>query len=222
MKKSYRNIRFAFASAFAGLILTGLTSCGKEDANSPGFEFMPDMYRSPSLEYYNTNVIDGDTINTAMMPVAGSVARGFIPYAYPNSDEGLKMAHANLKNPLPFNEREQWEAEGEVLFSKFCIHCHGATGAGDGKVGAKLPGPPPPYQGNKDLTEGRIFHVITYGKGLMGAHQSLLNQEERWKLVYFVQKLMAPQDGGTAKDSTATASAAIAAPTAKATAADKK
>jgi hypothetical protein len=46
----------------------------------------------------------------------------------------------------------------------------------------------------KNLPEGKIFHSITYGKGLMGAHNSLLSQEERWKLVYYVQKLQGPKE----------------------------
>ncbi len=206
MKKNYRTIKFAFSAALAGLVLAGFTSCGKRDENSPGVEFMPDMYRSPSLEYYQVHTVDGDTIDNAMKPVKGSVARGFIPYAYPNTAEGYEQAGANLHNPLAIANRAQWEAEGEVLYGKFCVHCHGATGGGDGKVGGKLPGPPPAYNGTlKNLPEGKIFHTITYGKGTMGSHASQLTQEERWKLVYFVQKLQGPKE--TASDSTKTIAA---------------
>lgn len=193
MEKNYKTIRIAVSTAFAGLLLAGFTSCGKKDPNSPGVEFMPDMYRSPSLEYYGINVIDGDTINEAMMPVKGSVARGFLPYAYPNTPEGFEAAKNNLRSPMSADMRAAWEAEGEVLYGKFCVHCHGVAGAGDGKVGGKLPGAPPAYSGIQDLTEGRIFHSITYGKGLMGAHNSLLTSEERWKLVAYVQKLIGPK-----------------------------
>lgn len=202
MKKHYKTIKFAFSTAFAGLLMAGFTSCGKHDAQSPGVEFMPDMYRSPSLEYYQVHTVDGDTLQNAMKPVKGTVARGYIPYAYPNTAEGYEQAGANLHNPLPMANREQWERDGEVLYSKFCIHCHGATGQGDGKVGAKLPGPPPAYNGTlKNLPEGKIFHTITYGKGTMGSHASQLTQEERWKLVYFVQKLQGPKESA-ATDST--------------------
>jgi mono/diheme cytochrome c family protein len=202
MKKNYRTIKFALSAALTGLVLAGLTSCGKKDENSPGVEFMPDMYRSPSLEYYAVHTVDGDTVFNAKKPVKGSVARGFMPYAYPNTPEGYDQAGANLRNPLPSSSREQWEAEGEVLYGKFCVHCHGATGAGDGKVGEKLPGPPPPYNGTlKNLPEGKIFHSITYGKGSMGSHASQLTQEERWKLVYYVQKLQGPKETA-ATDST--------------------
>lgn len=209
MKKSMTSLRFALGSVVAGLLLTGITSCGKRDQNSPGFEFMPDMYRSPSLEYYSTHTVDGDTVYNAMLPVKGTIARGYMPYPYANNAEGYEAAGANLKNPLPMTDRAKWEAEGEVLYGKFCIQCHGAAGAGDGKVGQKLPGAPPAYDGPlKNLPEGKIFHSITYGKGLMGAHAPMLTQEERWKLVCYVQKLQGPPVQAAPADSVKTATPA--------------
>jgi mono/diheme cytochrome c family protein len=194
MKNHHKIIRFAFCLSLAGLVLTGFTSCGKKDENSPGVEFLPDMYRSPSLEYYSTHTLDGDTADNAKLPVKGTVPRGYMPYAYANTADDYEKAGLNLKNPLAADKKETWEKDGEVLYGKFCIHCHGATGAGDGKVGGKLPGPPPAYSGAlKNLPEGKIFHTITYGKGTMGPHSSLLTIEERWKLVYFVQKLQGPK-----------------------------
>lgn len=201
MKKHYRTIKFAFASALTGLVLAGFTSCGKRDENSPGVEFMPDMYRSPSLEYYQTHMVDGQVEMTAKDPVKGTVARGYLPYGYDNTAEGYEKAGANLKNPLTALPRAEYEKDGEILYGKYCVHCHGSSGAGDGKVAAKLPGPPPAYSSIQNLTEGKIFHSITYGKGLMGQHASLLTQEERWKLVYFVQKLQGPKETAAA-DST--------------------
>lgn len=205
MRKQYYTVKIALSTAFLGLLIAGLTSCGKKDENSPGVEFMPDMYRSPSLEYYQTHTIDGMVENNAKLPVKGTVARGFLPYPYPNTAEGYDKAGTNLKNPLTAKSREEYEKEGEVIYGKFCVHCHGASGAGDGKVADKLPGPPPAYSGAlKNLPEGKIFHSITYGKGTMGSHASQLTQEERWKLVYYVQKLQGPKDAPVA-DSTKTA-----------------
>lgn len=202
MNMSYRNLKLMVGGTFAALLVAGFTSCGKKEANSPGFEFMPDMYRSPSAEYYGITVVNGDTLYTAMEPVKGTIARGYLPYAYPNTGDGYEQAGMYLKNPLSFSPEA--EKEGEVLYGKFCVHCHGATGAGDGKVGGKLPGAPPAYAGPlKNLSEGKIFHSITYGKGLMGNHASLLTQEERWKLVFYVQKLQGPKT--VAVDSSATA-----------------
>ena len=200
MNMSYKNLKLIACGTFAALLVAGFTSCGKKDANSPGVEFMPDMYRSPSVEYYGSQVINGDTVYSAMTPVKGTIARGYLPYVYPNTPEGYEQAGLYLKNPLTYSEKV--EKEGEVLYGKFCVHCHGATGGGDGKVGGKLPGAPPAYNGTlKNLPEGKIFHSITYGKGLMGPHAPLLTQEERWKLVYYVQKLQGPKTTAAADSS---------------------
>ncbi len=183
-------------------ITIGFTSCEKHDANSPGVEFMPDMYRSPSLEsnMAYTTLEDGTIMQANRLPVKGSIARGYMPYIYGNDTAGYSNAGKFLHNPLSRNEANL--KQGEELYGKFCTHCHGATGQGDGLVGGKLPGAPPSYSAGalKTLPEGKIFHSITYGKGLMGPHAPLLTQEERWKLVLFVQKLQNP--GGTAAEAT--------------------
>ncbi len=173
------------------------SSCNPHDANSPGVEFMPDMYRSPSLESNMTYVSNGEVVQSNRTPVAGTIARGYMPYPYSNTPEGYESAGANLHNPLVKSEMNL--KAGEELFGKFCVHCHGASGQGDGLVGSKLPGNPPSYTsaGLKNLPEGKIFHSMAYGKGLMGSHASQLTKEERWQLVLYVQKLQNP-DGAAA------------------------
>ena len=190
-------------------VTIAFTSCEKHDPNSPGVEFMPDMYRSPSLEsnMAYTSRIDGSQMQVNRMPAKGSIARGYLPYVYNNDTSGYANAGRFLLNPLAKNDANL--KEGEALYGKFCVHCHGATGQGDGLVGAKLPGAPPSYSGAalKNLPEGKIFHSITYGKGLMGAHASLVNKDERWKLVLFVQKLQNPEGAAAAPVTEATAEA---------------
>lgn len=190
MNMNYKTIKLALTSVAFTLVIASLSSCGVRDENSPGVEYMPDMYRSPSVENYGTYVIGTDTLQSAMLPVKGTIARGYMPYTYENNAAGYEAAGASLKNPLDMTHRAMFEKDGEVLYGKFCVHCHGAAGAGDGKVGLKLPGPPPAYDGAlKNLPEGKIFHSITYGKNSMGSHSSQLSTEERWKLVCYVQKL---------------------------------
>ncbi|HXB39829.1 MAG TPA: cytochrome c [Bacteroidia bacterium] len=175
--------------AVAAVAALGLSSCSNAP-NSPGYEYMPDMYRSPSLEYYSTHILNGDTLMTAKQPVAGTIARGHMPAIPPGMD--YEKAGLYLKNPIPNSDAVLKDAE--VLYSKFCVHCHGDAGHGDGKVGLKLPGAPPAYDGTlKNLPEGKIFYSITHGKGMMGSHASQLSAEERWKLVHYVQKLQGPK-----------------------------
>jgi len=210
MKLNYNTIKAASIIGLVLLIICGFMLNGKKDPNSPGVEFMPDMYRSPSIEVYGVTKFNGDDIySTQFMPVKGTIARGYIPYAYANNDEGYNQAGLYLKNPIALSDKVL--KEGEDLFKKNCMHCHGATGAGDGKVGLKLPGPPPPYNAGalKTLPEGKIFHSITYGKGLMGNHASILTQEERWKLVHYVQKLQGPKETAAADSTKAPAVAEV-------------
>ena len=201
MKLNYKKLKSICNGVAIAAVLIGFTACGKKDPNSPGVEFMPDMYRSPSVEVYGTSVFNGDTIySQQFLPVKGTIARGYMPYVYANTAEGYEQAGLYLKNPIALNDKVL--AEGEVLYGKYCVHCHGASGAGDGKVGGKLPGAPPAYNGPlKNLSEGKIFHSITYGKGLMGNHASILTQEERWKLVHYVQKLQGPKEAAPADSS---------------------
>jgi mono/diheme cytochrome c family protein len=186
------------AGITSGMML--LSSCSKDPKN-PGLEYMPDMYRSPSYEVYSPNPLFKDSMSMRL-PVAGTVPRDYAFFTYPNTPEGYQAASIDVKNPL-VNTPENL-AEGKRLFDIFCINCHGATGQGDGSIVAlgKFP-PPPSYSGGnssrgglmKDLTDGKIFHTITYGVNLMGSHASQLNPTERWKVVMYVHQLQA---GGAA------------------------
>ena len=198
MNFNYLNCFKSITSRMAILsFVIGFSSC-KEVPNSPGYEFMPDMYRTKSLEYYGEYVTkEGDTLNVARKPVPGTIARDKMPGIPVVGSGGKEMDYersgTDLKNPLKLSDGVL--ADGEALYGKYCVHCHGEAGKGDGKVSAKLPGAPPAYDGPlKNLPEGKIFYSISRGKGLMGAHASMLSVEERWKLVHFVQKLQGPKE----------------------------
>lgn len=161
------------------------------DEQSPGLEYMPDMYRSRAVEAYSETVLTEDG-KSALDPVKNSIPRGHNLYAYPNTNEGYALAGEHLKNPLVFSEDVL--LEGKRIYGNFCVHCHGKKGEGDGSVPTNSDYPPPPSYTNqlKDLPAGKIFHTLTYGKNLMGSHASQISQEDRWKLVYYVQSLQDP------------------------------
>lgn len=151
-------------------------------------------------EFYNSNYYNEHGMNMRT-PNATSVARGELPYRLAKEDielasniqptvdakGNLTIAYvADSTNQLP----EFDMAEAKALYQRFCSHCHGKTGMADGKVGEKFGGVPVYASAAlKDLPIGHIFHVITHGKGRMGAHASQLSQEERWKIATFVQTL---------------------------------
>ena len=179
---------FGSLSLFGMLII----SCTTHDPNSPGFEFMPDMYRSPSYESNSGNGNFADSM-TNRKPVEGTITyeqavTAYHPYPYMNDDSGYVWAGRYLKDPFPGTK--EVTDKGKMLYDKFCTHCHGSTGGGDGLVGGKLPGPPPAYNGAlKDLPEGKMFHTLQYGKGNMGSHASQLTPDERWQIIRYVQTL---------------------------------
>lgn len=189
MKKNYKNSCIKLSLA---LVVVSLFSCKEKNGLAP--EYMPDMFRSPSIETYvdygevrDKQHPDMKDKMSAMLPVKGTIPRGFTPYPYENTPEGYELAGANLKNPLVYNE--QVVKEGEVLFGMFCVHCHGTTGQGDGILVQREKFPPLPVKFAPGLAipEGKMFHSITYGRNLMGAHASQLTKEERWKLVLFIR-----------------------------------
>jgi len=165
-----------------------LTSCYHSERD-PGYEYAPQMYYPVAYnpDQANPNFKDG---KTAQVPVKGSIPVGFEPFGYENTPADYERAGAELKNPIALTP-EVLE-EGKVLFTNMCSHCHGEEGKADGAVVAagKFP-PPPAYQSEqlKNLSEGKMFFSITYGKNLMGAHASQLSKEERWKIVHYIQKL---------------------------------
>ena len=146
-------------------------------------------------------------------PVAGTIPRGYEFFEYPSSNEGYEAAGKDLKNPIA-DTKENME-EGKRLYGIYCMHCHGESGQADGSLIATGKFPPPPTYTTakssrggemKDLTDGKIFHTITYGINLMGSHASQVNPTERWKIVMYVRSIMKGASAtAVAKDSTATA-----------------
>jgi mono/diheme cytochrome c family protein len=106
------------------------------------------------------------------------------------------------KNPLGLNEdnAEDIFAEGKKLFAANCTHCHGEKGDGNGPMMKNgLFAGVPDYGNLKDLGDGQLFYSIYYGKGFMGAHNSILNKVEIWTLVHYIRKLQDakyPKTGG--------------------------
>lgn len=188
-----------------GVLLSGCVAKGEH----PGMEFSPQMYHSRAYEpltqitdesqgnwldsneadkhgeFYNSNPYN-PYLMTMREPVPGTVARGAtIPYRIPKDDLAAAAAVQN-----PFEGNADVVADGQALYARFCQHCHGAKGQGDGLVGQVVLGVPAYNAGaTKDLPAGHIFHVITHGIRRMGAHGSQLSEEERWKIVSYVQTL---------------------------------
>jgi mono/diheme cytochrome c family protein len=150
-------------------------------------------------EFYNSNQYNPYKMNLRLPP-AHTVRRsasGWLPYRGVNDTTGLRLADKLIN---PYDATPALLSQGKASYEMYCLHCHGAKAGGDGKVaaGVKIDGVEHSvYPGvanlkgdaYKNITEGHIFHVITYGKGLMGSHGSQVSEEDRWKIAKYVKEL---------------------------------
>ena len=176
------------------LLLFFIVSC--IDKITPGIEYMPDMYHSIAIETYQSSDFFNDSLS-AREPVKGTIPRGFIPFEYENTLEDYIRAGKELESPLELNEEVL--KEGKALFIMFCAHCHGKKGDGKGSIKHPIYSNVPSYKDEilirrsgtsmKDLEPGHVFHAITYGLNAMGPHLTQISQEDRWKIVHYVNTL---------------------------------
>jgi mono/diheme cytochrome c family protein len=203
-----KKIRFVLMSCGVAALLVGCAAKG----DFQGREYAPNMYHSVAYEpltqitdttagafvnsldartgeYYNSNRYNAFKMNMRE-PAPNTVkrnAQGWLPYRSQNlPKDQIPGATANLKSPL--DSTMYVEADGKFLFDTYCKHCHGAKGEADGKVSDKFPGVANlTGDAYAQITEGHIFHVITYGAGLMGSHASQVSPEDRWKIARYVK-----------------------------------
>ena len=160
------------------------TSCF--DKSRPNYQYFPNMYESLAYETYS----ESDAFpngKEGQIPAKGSIPRGFSPYEYENTNEGYELAKARLKSPLAAEEIN--EAEGSQLYTIYCAICHGDKGDGKGNLVDREKFLGVPNYKDREITEGSIFHVVTYGLNSMGSHANQLTQEERWQVTHYVLKL---------------------------------
>lgn len=189
-------------------VSVGLASCSAS-GDYPGTEYAPQMYHSVPYEpltqikneeegmwlsnredgkgeFFNSNINNPNGMNMRD-PVPNTVRRsnnGILPYRLRVADlEGAAL----VENPVELSDEVL--AQGGQLYIQYCSACHGAAGEGDGKVGEVIGGVANLKGGAYlGLSDGHIFHVITHGKGRMGAHGSQMSIEKRWKIVHYVKQ----------------------------------
>ena len=185
MKKSL-NITIALVAAFS------LVSCFNN--NKPNYQFMPNMYEPVGYETYGEyDVFENE--QEAKLPAEGSIPRGWQPYEYDDTTEGLNLAKAESKNPLEITEDNI--SEGEALYTIYCAVCHGDKGDGQGILAQreKFLGIPSYADPGRDITMGGVYHVEMYGLNAMGSYASQTNEKERWQIAMHVMNLKAALNG---------------------------
>jgi len=191
-----------------------VSSCGSK--RKPKSTYMPDMAYSRAYETYamhDTTLFTtdakkrgGNIIFYNSMPVPGTMRRGDLsPYTLPNNTEGY-LGSSAIKNPFPDSLDVASLNEAGRLYNINCGICHGDKAAGNGPlaisghVGGIANLTLPNYIA---LSDGTMFHVITYGKGVMGSYASQLNSKQRWDVIKYIRTLQNPAKVAAGADSTA-------------------
>ncbi len=165
------NLIIGVALVASGLFFGG---CRSQTTN---MMYMPHMVDGPAVK--------AQSAGSMMMPVKGTIPRGFTPYPYATDPEA---AGRELKNPL--RRTADVMARGQAMYNVYCLVCHGPSGEGDGTVVPKFPRPPSLLSEKvAQWTDGRIYHVLTVGQNLMPSYASQVDAGDRWAIIHYVRAL---------------------------------
>ena len=192
-------------------LAVAMISCG-DTRRSPGVAYMPDMTYSRAYETYapaqerlKASAVAGEAHFTGR-PVEGTIARGDMAHYRLKNDSAGYLQSASIKSPVVTGSVNMKEAERLYLVN--CGICHGAKLDGNGPLWKDGSGPYTAAPKNfmdaamKEMTEGTMFHSVTYGKGQMGSYASQLNTQQRWEVIAYIKSKQFPA-GAVAADSTA-------------------
>jgi mono/diheme cytochrome c family protein len=118
------------------------------------------------------------------MPVPQTVTRDAIPYTVASENDA-----ALLGNPL--SRSEIVLRRGQRAYTTYCSVCHGVLGNGMPTLTAAYGAKPANLvsQSSIELSDGKIYHVITRGKNSMPSYAADLSENERWSAVHYVRVL---------------------------------
>jgi mono/diheme cytochrome c family protein len=182
--------------AVALIITVGVNWYVRRPAARPNMELAQTMARDPGFNTFdpNVNFSNGMTLRT---PVAGTIPRGFPPLGFgPSVVEGMRAGN-ELVNPFSPDDRAALE-RGRVVYSRYCELCHAADGKGAGPVSEHGFRAPPtlhrPFA--RQMKDGQIFHLVTFGRGAMPGHAGQIPVNDRWKVVLYVRVLQQGEGDG--------------------------
>jgi len=161
-----------------------MSGCTKDQ---PNVEFIQDMMESPAIKAQEYNAKKAHGGQTNLVAPEGTVPVGFTPYKFKGRPDD---AEKGLANAVAVSETVL--ARGKIKYETYCFPCHGSVGDGKGPVAPKFLVPVPSLLTDKSkaFKDGRLFHIITDGQGVMGSYASQIkNEKDRWALVHYIRSL---------------------------------
>jgi len=204
---------FFLIYAIIALLVVGLFGFRGQHSSKPPFRIFPDMDEQDKLKPQKPEPFFADG-HGGRLPVHETQPRGFneegvrsiggIPeyefggqtgYYYTGSIDDYYATGMPAELELTAENAGALIRRGQERFNIYCSACHGTSGDGQGitsKYGvpgiANLHGDPfklPAYP------DGRMFDVITKGKGMMGSYGYNIPVRDRWAIIAYVRTLQA-------------------------------
>lgn len=207
---------FFLIYALVALMVVGIFGLRGQRFSKPPVRIFPDMDEQDKLKAQKPSDFFADG-QGARLPVAGTQPRGFnaeglreydgIPEYEFGGQTGYYYTGAindYFATGMPEELKLTAENAGELVhrgkerFGIYCAICHGAAGDGQGVTShfgvPSIANLHDSRLASDKYPDGRIFDVITHGKGQMGAYGSNIPVRDRWAIVAYVRALQAAKE----------------------------
>ncbi len=206
---------FFLIYALIALIVVGIFGVRGQKFSKPPVRIFPDMDEQDKLKAQKPDAFFADG-HGGRLPVAQTQPRGFNPqgeksiggipeYEFGGQTGYYYTGHVGdyygIGMPEELKLTNESAAElirrGEERYGIYCAVCHGASGDGNGitaQYGVPVAGNP-----NAKLNaisaetypDGRLFEVITAGKGQMSGYGYNIPVRDRWAIIAYIHTLQA-------------------------------
>lgn len=120
-----------------------------------------------------------------------TMAKGVVPFS---GGEAQLRATPAEELRFPWNPADKDIIDqGKIVYSRFCVHCHGKNYDGMATVGQSFSPLPTDLTSSavQSMHEGQMFHSISYGtpNGRQPPLHASITPEDRWRVIAFVKSL---------------------------------
>jgi len=207
---------FFLAYAIIAVLVVGIMGFRGQHFSKPPIEIFPDMDRQDKLKAQAPSGFFADR-QGGRLPVEGTQPIGFnetgdkeiggIPEFEFGGQEGYYYTGhvgdyfgTGMPEELKLTEESAVEflARGQERYGIYCAVCHGEAGNGLGITSRYgVPGIANLHVGpfkSDTYPDGRMYDVITYGKGMMSGYGANIPVRDRWAVIAYVRTLQAAKD----------------------------
>lgn len=209
---------FFLAYALIALLVVGIFGLRGQKFTKPPVRIFPDMDEQDKLKAQKPSGFFADGLGSRL-PIAQTQPRGFNPEGerviggIPEHEFGGQSGYYytghigdfygnGMPEELGLTPENTTELiqRGKERYGIYCAVCHGGSGDGNGiTANYGVPVAANPNSKLNALTQesypdGRLYEVITNGKGLMGGYGYNIPVRDRWAIVAYIHTLQAAKE----------------------------